>query len=79
MRRYSGPSWLYAVAVCAAYNQWSEGDQLADLQTKLIKDAAQCLVWDVDQEKVSGLSALLNLLKLWFGSGNHRERFRVNL
>jgi len=66
------------LAVCAAYNQLSENDQLAHLQTSLIKDAAQCL-WDVGPEKVSSLSALLDLLKLRFGSDNHRERFRVEL
>ena len=66
------------LAVCAAYNQWSEDDQLAHLQASLIKDAAQCL-WDVGPEKVSSLSDLLDLLKLRFGSDNHREQFRVEL
>ena len=66
------------LAVCAAYNQWSEDDQLSHLQISLTKDAAQCL-WDVGPEKVSSLSALMDLLKLRFGSDNHRERFRVEL
>jgi hypothetical protein len=60
------------------YNNWSEKDQLAHLQTSLTRGAAQCL-WDVGPEKVKSLSALLDLLRLRFGSENQRERHRVEL
>ena len=38
----------------------------------------QCL-WDVGTEKANSLSALLNLLRLRFGSDNQRERYRTEL
>jgi hypothetical protein len=39
---------------------------------------AQCL-WDVGTEKANSLPALLNLLRLRFGSDNQRERYRTEL
>jgi hypothetical protein len=66
------------LAICAEYNQWSEEDQLAHLQSSLTNAAAQCL-WDVGVEKANHLSALLDLLQLRFGSDNQRERYRVEL
>ena len=66
------------LAICAEYNNWTERDQLAHLQTSLTHGAAQCL-WDVGPEKVSSLSALLKILQLRFGSDNQRERYRTEL
>jgi hypothetical protein len=66
------------LAICAKYNNWSERDQLAHLQTSLTHGAAQCL-WDVGTEKANCLPALLDLLRMRFGSDNQRERYRTEL
>jgi hypothetical protein len=83
LEKYDGTNMSYEtfrakLAICAEYNNWSEKDQLAHLQTSLTHGAAQCL-WHVGPEKVKSLSALLDLLRLRFGSENQRERHRVEL
>jgi len=61
---------------CAAYNRWTEKDQLAHLKACLTSDAGQVL-WDSSSEATDTLQKLTNLLKDRFGAVRQQDKHRL--
>ena len=62
----------------AAYNQWSEKDQLAQLKACLTSTAAH-VIWDSDPLDVDDLSKLWHALADRFGGHDLTEKYRTEL
>ena len=63
---------------CAAYNRWTEKDQLAHLKACLTSDAGQVL-WDSSPEATDTLQKLTDLLKNRFGAVRQQDKYRMEL
>jgi len=63
---------------CAAYNRWTEKDQLAHLKACLTSDAGQFL-WDSSPEATDTSQKLTNLLRNRFGAVRQQDKHRMEL
>jgi len=62
----------------AAYNKWSESDQLAELKACLTSTAAN-VMWDSDPSSVEDLPKLWLTLADHFGGHDLTEKYRTEL
>ena len=82
LERFDGQSpieaFLAKYEICAAHNQWTDSERLSQLICSLSGNAAQVL-WDFSSSGVTSWSALVERLRLRYGSSDQTALYRTQL